>query len=528
MSTKTYAQLGAQTGVQDADLLATWRSVGPLKTNTWAELKADAQTDVPGDQTTFQQAGTGAGLQTMQEKARQIISVEDYYNGTSDDFTAIQRCFDYANTLGGCEIRGTKQLYTLTDTPVLNLNGLTTPMDVRFASMFKNSAGVNGGALRIHGSSTALPSRVRGVMVDHRLHTTTERGIACDGTAHLTLEDCGVWLPNSTSGYTGLHMYQTDPNNDGTACFWTETPGLSIRSNSGIIANTVAVWLDGAMNATKIRGAITGAVDGVKLTGPTGWSGTAADMPSANSVLVDAWIEGATNAVHADLPTGAYAPYGLCIGGRLESISGFALLIDGSGGGPSHNSNVPPIILPQCVMLQSVGDIYSAPAGIIVNVLQPYDWVLRAQTGMTVWPWNNATSALRIVNAGNFTLPMLELCYPDAPTLPVVSLGFAENHVGELTANNNLAGDWHVALSAVAGLSGTHTRAKNLNGQATFTSAATKAVSLPKTESDASYKIGLGWNVNETIWVTNKTTTGFTLNSSNATSTAVVDWLLHR
>lgn len=66
------------------------------------------------------------------------------------------------------------------------------------------------------------------------------------------------------------------------------------------------------------------------------------------------------------------------------------------------------------------------------------------------------------------------------------------------------------------------------SGTDTFSSAATKTVTFGTTEPDANYKINLAGNVNETFWVTSKSTTGFTLNSSNATSTASVDWTVIR
>lgn len=47
-------------------------------------------------------------------------------------------------------------------------------------------------------------------------------------------------------------------------------------------------------------------------------------------------------------------------------------------------------------------------------------------------------------------------------------------------------------------------------------------------EADASYYVSLSGSANETFWVTAKATTGFTINSSNAASTATVDWHLIR
>lgn len=68
-------------------------------------------------------------------------------------------------------------------------------------------------------------------------------------------------------------------------------------------------------------------------------------------------------------------------------------------------------------------------------------------------------------------------------------------------------------------------------GVATFATAATVAVTLPVAFSDTAiidYNVALEPSINETFWVTAKTNTGFTMNSSNATSTATVRYLVTR
>jgi hypothetical protein len=47
-------------------------------------------------------------------------------------------------------------------------------------------------------------------------------------------------------------------------------------------------------------------------------------------------------------------------------------------------------------------------------------------------------------------------------------------------------------------------------------------------EADANYTVNVTGNIGETFWVTGKATTGFTIHSSNAASTATVDWQLIR
>lgn len=67
-----------------------------------------------------------------------------------------------------------------------------------------------------------------------------------------------------------------------------------------------------------------------------------------------------------------------------------------------------------------------------------------------------------------------------------------------------------------------------ITGSTTFSSSGTSAISFTTSETDASYKVFITGNVNETFWVTDKTTTGFTIHSSNASSTASVDYVIMR
>lgn len=67
-----------------------------------------------------------------------------------------------------------------------------------------------------------------------------------------------------------------------------------------------------------------------------------------------------------------------------------------------------------------------------------------------------------------------------------------------------------------------------VTGSVTFSSSGTAAVSFSTNESDTTYKVFVTGNIGETFWVTSKATTGFTINSSNASSTAVVDFVVMR
>lgn len=102
----------------------------------------------------------------------------------------------------------------------------------------------------------------------------------------------------------------------------------------------------------------------------------------------------------------------------------------------------------------------------------------------------------------------------------------------------NITGSGHVpfwiragSIRGINGLSSTATEALNFKGSATLASG-TKAVDFTdigsSDEPDAVYAVLISSEVNETFWVTSKATTGFTINSSNGSSTATVDWILIR
>jgi hypothetical protein len=76
-------------------------------------------------------------------------------------------------------------------------------------------------------------------------------------------------------------------------------------------------------------------------------------------------------------------------------------------------------------------------------------------------------------------------------------------------------------------ISGTPTVGSNLRGNVTFSASTTTTVSFSTAEPDSSYFIALGGNAAGYCWVTNKTTTGFTINCSASNSNST-DWILIR
>lgn len=111
--------------------------------------------------------------------------------------------------------------------------------------------------------------------------------------------------------------------------------------------------------------------------------------------------------------------------------------------------------------------------------------------------------------------------------------------IGNNWDNNTSGGVNNIATSSIwrmledstgtKGISGTGIPAKNLRGQVTFASAGTAAVSFTDNEASTAYFVALGCDTNaEHFTWASKAVNGFTITSSNASSTAKCDWILIR
>jgi hypothetical protein len=81
--------------------------------------------------------------------------------------------------------------------------------------------------------------------------------------------------------------------------------------------------------------------------------------------------------------------------------------------------------------------------------------------------------------------------------------------------------------SLPTGLGSGYSTLNTQRGSVTLSSG-TSSVTLPTPLPDSTYSVSVSTGVNETIRVTGKSTTGFTVTSSNSSSAAVVDWIVVR
>ncbi len=155
--------------------------------------------------------------------------------------------------------------------------------------------------------------------------------------------------------------------------------------------------------------------------------------------------------------------------------------------------------------------------------------------------YNHANWKMKVTSTDNgAVLNAIGCIFPNnspAETNAVVSVNFiGNNFITTTSASSPLSNSFGPVYSAssgknylrgTSGISGTSVDANNLRGSATFDSATTAAVTFATAESNASFYVTLGCNENVAHWVTDKATTGFTINSQ-APSTATCDWILIR
>lgn len=525
MATKTYPQLDAQVDVEDADLLASYRGLGPLKKLTASTLRDYMWTDMPSTGMEFTQAGTGAGTQTMQAKARQIICVEDFYSGTSDDYTAIQRGLDRLHTLGGGMLYFSQPSYSLTAQPVFDATLLEGPAVINGGGAKMTSSGASS-CLRISGNTYTVGVAVTDFSVFHNGNTDALAAFAANGTARLSFERCYVLADVSvTADYAGFLLDQTDPDDANTACFWTRFPGCGVRSTGGVVVPN-GIKLDGGQNATSIHEFYAiGVVNGVKMTTPTGTTLPGASQPIANCVRVQgSWFEGVDYAVLVECGSQPTGPYGLVIDSRMESITDAILKITGA----TTNPQQVPIIWMQEI-LQGLPAIADVPAGIHTQILDlrgafGTSTFINTGTGWTFRAWDSAYDALNLIP-------------------PNVNSGLAINYVGldgvkaftarqisasEFELTTPAAGGLKLVPTNVRGISRSSTVGKNIAGVSGALSSGSVTVTFATAETNANFRVVVTPNASVAgrIWVDTKATTGFKINSTDNADTATFDWVV--
>jgi hypothetical protein len=441
-----------------------------------------------------------------------ILSVKDFGATAdgADDSEAFNDFFDALAAAGGV---GTipKGTYLVSSQVTLTLSTGIGVTVFAYGATIETSGAISG--LKVTGSAVPVGSGIYGLNIKAKSGATA--GFDISRTANLALVDCSVTGVNASAAYIAFWLHQSDAANPDTASFWTTLTRCNVRNNAGNIA--YGVKLQGAVNATTLRDCVLSPGVGTCV-----WIGPeSGGVNGANGILIDGCrLENFTTGVHVDL-----GATGSCGGLRITNNRGESGTTFFSYTGSMTQPPVPPWLSGN-YLISSVTTYINNPNALKFN---NFDFSITPELAEP-----HLVSPLRLVVEGyDSTEPTLDVRIPNVGeglrmTLNDASVLWDQKYAASGKIETSCGAGVKEYKKQVGGLSATTTRAENLRGQVTFTSGSTKAVSFATAEPDASYFITLGGNVDERFWVTNKATLGFTINSSNATSTAVVDWHLIR
>lgn len=488
------------------------KSMTPLRTKQAIDALGVSQTVLAsptgGEMVGFEQTGTGTVERDMLDKARETISVEDFYRGTSDDAVAWQRALHRIHALGGGTLVATKPAYFLSDELVLDgtsLDGCVV-IDARGAVM-TTQAGVPG-VLAIEGNSNLCGIQVRNMVVDHTANTTALYAFRQQGTARVSWARCYVRGSDDLPvGYGAWLLKQADPDDNNTANFWTNFAGSGCRGDFGPIPN--AAILEGANNQTDFNHFhSSNCGNHILMRAPTGTTLAPNLQPiGGNSVnLRGAAIEQGTNGVLFQGVSGGYGPQGLVIDCRAEDITN---LLNIQGATLDHAQG--PIVYAEQI-LPSVVNLVVNPNSRIISILD-----YRNSGGPSIVP---TSGGWRFKGLDN-TKDVLDIDMPNIGTCGLrwgvngaeaASARYVTSGVMELKADPSDNVGW--AFSQIIGLSASNIRARNFMVSGTFTAGTTATVTFATAEVDDKFEVMPFATQNTTLWATSKTTAGFTLNSS--------------
>lgn len=357
---------------------------------------------------------------------------------------------------------------------------------------------------------------VHGLTINQAGNSSATYGINIEQAWNCRLEDVTVIAGNgNASTYAAIRVANLTAGNDSTGSFWTRIKDCWIRKPGG--ANIpIGILLEGASNATEIHGVGINSCDvGVLLRGQSGNS----TVPNA-VVIGECAFENTTTAVSV-VGTSSSNSLGptvkFCRGENITtlfSITGF-----------TSSGSQAPLLIGNNVLSGLTNYIYN-PTGVIVNAFDHTTTPGLGQMSMS----GSAGYRFRAISSGHALTTWASgansgLAIQDNTGVTRGSFEYAiSNRIRATSVNNNAFNLNGVrGISAVAGTDG-----NNLRGQKTFNSNDTATVTFATAEPNANYFVAISGNANETFWVTSKSSIGFTLRSSNGSSTATVDWIIVR
>jgi hypothetical protein len=379
-----------------------------------------------------------------------------------------------------------------------------------------------GVKLKTEGEITALQisgrASVYGLYVEHYANGDAIGGFDLVKASFTRLYDCVVYTYGTRVGYFAYRIRNEDEADPNTGTFWAQLHNCTCRKRSGADNDlTYGLLILGAANATLVSGCSFGTCGACVYLAPHD-----GQTYHANGLLIQGCaFEGYDVAISINAVDPGYMSGCRIIGNRFEQGD----VVLGLYGGTIQPAV--PVFLAGNYLISDAGTYIDNPNNIRYTSLDA-----------SVTP--DLGTPAQITNPRGFRSRSTNSAY-DAFDAVVANVG---SGYALRDGNLNLIASWRyrtgggsilrgenaaLHLMRVGSISGSSTAAaKNLRGSATFAGETSKAVTFTNTEDDAAYFIYLGANGNSgQPWVTDKATTGFTINVP-AAYTGTIDWLLVR
>lgn len=465
-------------------------------------------------------AGTGAVATTVQSKLRESVSVKDFGavgDGVTDDSAAVQAAVTYASS-SGLTLVFPAATYFLSSQITATRAGQYNDWKIEgYGAVLLTSGAIS--ALKISTSQTPYQTIIEGLSVNHRGNATATAAFELQNTTHVTLRNCTVEAHGVGAGYAAVWLHNGTASDANTGCFWTTVENIAIRKRSGTDVGDIphGVLASGSANATSILGgSISSCTNAITLTNESGQTFT------PNGCLVaNVWIEGNTTGVNVVQPSTNYVSGLRIVNCRLESLTTFLSLT---------GSSIQPAVPTYC----SGNYLISSVSSYLNNPNNQYVTILDYSVTPTFPAFVVSNDTINIRSLDN-SKPAINIWQPNVGqafrfsnnTGSVTYADISYSASGKFTISPNVAGGVKQYSLGIGGISSTATSPNNFMGTATFAASTTVAVTFAVAEPDSTYYIFLEPSANQTLWITSKSTSGFTINSSVSNS-AAVRWMLIR
>lgn len=490
--------------------------------------------------------GDDTPIRTIEALLRGLpISIENFRATGMSDAEACQAMFDYAAANGGDYFFERDRTYTFDEQCTLLVSYADLPANIRIigaGAIIQTEGAIS--AIKVQGFAYPRKVILDSFFIDHIDNTEALAGIELVQNQLTVVQDCSVAVKANTGDYAAVLVRNADADDEDTGSFWNHINNLNVRSPSSADDKApYGIRLMGAANATNIRG-------GTLINCSTCIHGEAQEDGNgytANSVVIDSVsFEHADIAVHlrgnltAD-DASWRAPSGWRITNCRVEVTTTFLKLSGSGA----NQPSVPVHLSGNYSVFGVDYMVNDPDddGSLdhqtyydsddVSITPDFSGVVANRTNYGPRTW---TSILSERPAGEFRKldngPVFALTYQPTPDDIRTLLNFetvngSKMRVGYGAIPGTTSQGSRASYYGVGAISGTAVDGNNLAGTKTLASG-TATVTLSPAEPDVNYRIVLSGNAGETFYWGSKGTGGFTINSSNAASTAIVDWFIVR